>query len=212
MHACPLCFKKDSFSLVKGPDSRVYQKCKQCRLISADPASHQSFEREKERYLTHNNGIEEEGYVNFLNQAVEPALPLLQKGTKGLDFGCGPTPTLSLLLEQQGYTCDIYDPIFFPDMPGEAYDFVFATECFEHFFSPDKEIKYIKGLLKPGGLLIIKTEPWKSTEQFLSWYYAKDKTHVCFYHYQTIEFIAFRYKFEMIDSGNDTVFIMRNEL
>jgi cyclopropane fatty-acyl-phospholipid synthase-like methyltransferase len=39
----------------------------------------------------------------FLSQVFNPVMVHLKKGAKGLDFGCGPGPTLSLMFEKQGY-------------------------------------------------------------------------------------------------------------
>jgi len=206
---CPLCFNKGSFTVVNGPDSRTYRECNKCRLIFTETRHLPLAKIEKKRYLTHNNGIQYKGYVDFLNQAIEPALPLMHKDMHGLDFGCGPTPTLSVILEQQGYACDNYDPFFFPDLPEKLYDFIFATECFEHFFFPAKEMQGIKRLLKPGGILIVMTETWKSAEAFASWYYAKDSTHVSFFHSHTFGYIAEKYGFEKLESCNDRVMLMQ---
>ncbi len=211
MVMCPLCFNKESFVVVEGPDSRMYRECKKCSLIFTESRFLPSKESERKRYLTHNNGIQYKGYINFLNQAIEPALPLLTNKMQGLDFGCGPEPTLSVLLEKKGFSCDNYDPFFFPEMPGDAYDFVFATECFEHFFFPEKEIQRIKNLLKPEGILIVMTETWKSAEAFKTWYYPKDFTHVSFYHNQTFDFIAAKFGFKAIESNKERVMILQKE-
>lgn len=213
MRSCPLCFNnKESLKSVEGPDARAYMACNRCKLIFTETPFLPAEKSEKERYLTHNNGIQYKGYVNFLNQAVEPALPLLKKHMHGLDFGCGPVPTLSLILEQKGITCDDYDPFFFPDIPPKCYDFIFATESFEHFFYPAKEISLIKDLLKPGGILIIMTETWKSTGEFTDWYYAKDFTHVSFFHNKTFEFIAREFGFEFLKSHKDRVMVLRKKV
>lgn len=209
MIICPLCFNKDFFTVVKGPDLRAYTKCNKCLLIFTEPSYLPSEKSEKERYLTHKNGIQYKGYVDFLNQAIEPALPLLSKAMLGLDFGCGPTPTLSVILEQKGFTCDNYDPLFFPELPEKKYDFIFATECFEHFFFPAKEIQRINKLLKPGGILIVMTEKWKTAEAFSSWYYARDSTHVSFFHNQTFGFISEKFGFETIESNNKRVMLLQ---
>lgn len=72
---------------------------------------------------------------------------------KGLDYGCGPVPLLSKIIGQMDMECDEYDPIFSPVQQLEQqYDFIFATECFEHFFLPAKELKQLKGLLNEGGI------------------------------------------------------------
>ncbi|MBS0010446.1 MAG: class I SAM-dependent methyltransferase [Bacteroidales bacterium] len=209
MVICPLCNNKESLKIIKGPDSRAYRECDQCRLIFTEARFLPSEESEKKRYLTHKNGIQYKGYVNFLNRAIEPALPFLNKDMRGLDFGCGPSPTLSVILEQKGLICDNYDIFFFPDLPREKYDFIFATECFEHFFFPAKEIQHIKSLLKANGILIIMTETWKSVKAFTNWYYARDFTHVSFFHIQTFDFIAQKFEFEILKCINERVVIMR---
>jgi SAM-dependent methyltransferase len=205
---CPLCFNKQSLTPVKGPGLRDYLFCGKCKLIFADARFFLPLEEEKKRYLTHNNGIQYPGYVKFLNQAIEPALPHLTKGMIGLDYGCGPNPTLSLLIEKQGYKCDNYDPIFSPELSRKFFDFVFATECFEHFFFPEKEMKKLSNLLKPGGLLIVMTDKWKSIDAFLNWSYARDNTHVSFYHSYTFDFIAEKFKFQIVDNSHERVIIM----
>jgi len=211
MTICPLCFNKDPLSLTRGPDARAYRACNVCRLIFAEPQHHPSEKSEKDRYLTHENGIRHPGYVNFLKQAIVPALPFLNKGMHGLDFGCGPIPTLSIILKRMGFACDDYDPLFFPGIPGKEYDFIFATESFEHFFYPAKEIRRIKDLLKPGGLLIVMTETWKSTEAFVNWNYARDFTHVCFFHSTTFDFIAKTFGFDIQVCHHERVWLLKKQ-
>jgi SAM-dependent methyltransferase len=209
MILCPLCLNKESFEIVKGPDSRAYRGCNKCKLIFTETRFQPAKKNEKKRYLTHNKGIQYKGYGNFLNQAIEPALPLLTNDMQGLDFGCGPEPTLSAMLREKGISCDDYDPIFFPEMPEKTYDFIFATESFEHFFFPAKEIQCIKNLIKPNGYLIVMTEKWKSIEAFKTWSYAKDATRVSFYHLHTFRFIATKFGFGTIESNNDHVVILQ---
>jgi hypothetical protein len=212
MVICPLCFNKESFTVVDGPDSRAYRECRKCRLIFTETRNLPTGKSDKKRYLTHKNGIQYKGYVDFLNQAIEPALPFLNNDMQGLDFGCGPVPTLSEILDQEGFNCDNYDPIFFPEMPKKEYDFIFASECFEHFFFPAKEMQRIKNLLKPGGILIILTETWKSVEDFASWYYARDFTHVSFFHNHTFSYIAEKFGFEPMASFNGRVRLMQKRI
>lgn len=209
MTICPLCFNKKTISTINVGKSKTYSGCDSCKLIFTETSFLPSSASEKKRYLTHKNGIQYKGYVNFLMQAIEPSLPFLNAEMQGLDYGCGQTPTLSLILEQMGYKCSNYDPFFFPEIPDMQYDFIFATECFEHFFFPAKEILRIKNILKTGGILIVMTEPWTSVDKFENWYYTKDLTHVSFYHKQSFKFISDKFKFEHIDSNNERVFILR---
>ncbi|MDF1561291.1 MAG: class I SAM-dependent methyltransferase [Bacteroidales bacterium] len=197
--------------MIEGPDNRAYTKCNDCHLIFTGTRFHPSVNEEKTRYSEHKNGTEYPGYVEFLNQAIEPALPHLSGNMKGLDFGCGPTPTLSVLLKRKGYQCDDYDPIFFPEIPEKVYDYIFATECFEHFFFPGKEIQRIYELLSPQGFLIVMTEAWRTEEEFSCWYYARDKTHVSFYHSNTFKFIAGKFGFISHKSNNTRVVVLQKQ-
>lgn len=88
----------------------------------------------------HKNGREYPDYLNFLNQAIGQSLFDLDRGMRELDYGCGSVPALSVLLEERGMRCENYDP-FFPKLPGGPFDLIFSTGCFEHFFSPDKELR-----------------------------------------------------------------------
>jgi len=81
----------------------------------------------------------------------------------------------------------------------------------EHFHHPGIEIRRISSLLKPGGLLGIMTERWTTAEQFASWYYTRDPTHVCFYHARTLEFICHRYGFAGVWLDESRVAILRRE-
>jgi len=44
-------------------------------------------------------------YRRFLARLAEPLIAHLPKGARGLDFGCGPGPTLSLMLREAGFAC-----------------------------------------------------------------------------------------------------------
>ncbi len=192
-----------------GADKRRYYRCDHCSLIFTDPAHRLSGSQEKAFYLNHENHIENPGYVDFLNRVVQPMLLRLDHGMRGLDYGCGPGPTLSVLVQRQGLACENYDPIFADCHLKPPYDFVFATESFEHFHRPEVEIHRISSLLKPGGLLGIMTERWTTPEKFASWYYTRDPTHVCFYHMRTLHFVCQRYGFAPIWTDASRVAVLR---
>jgi 2-polyprenyl-3-methyl-5-hydroxy-6-metoxy-1,4-benzoquinol methylase len=210
--SCPLCDEESILETLSGTLHRRYIRCRQCELIFVHPKDLISKAAEKKRYLEHNNGIQFPGYVAFLSKAVEPALKVLLPNMKGLDYGCGPNPTLSILMERQGFSCDNYDPFFFPALPQGTYDFIFATECFEHFHSPKAALEHICSLLKPGGFLIVMTEPWPTVEDFKSWYYLNDVTHVSFYHTATFEFICREYGFIRHETDNRRVFLLEKTI
>lgn len=210
MTTCPLCSNNADSVPFDGPDGRIYHCCGKCRLVFVDRRFLPSRDEEEKRYRHHHNGTQNPGYLRFVGQAMESAMPLLSKGMHGLDYGCGPDPALSLLLLERGLECQNYDPIFFPSCPDGPFDFIFATECVEHFFYPGEDFGKIKSLLKPRGLLIVMTEKWQTREAFANWYYARDITHVCFFHEISFAYIAERYGFDLTESGNPRVVIMRN--
>lgn len=211
MNHCPLCASAIEFTEIEGPNARRYKQCKNCSLIFLDPRFRLTRTAEKNHYRKHENGIQHKGYVTFLNRAISPAISFLKPGMTGLDYGCGPVPTLSLLMEQKGFKCENYDPIFIPHLDIlKGFDFIFATECFEHFFYPAKEMQQLKSLLRPQGVLIVMTERWHKIEDFKKWYYATDPTHVAFYHNSTFKFIEEKYGFERIWSDESRVVILKN--
>ncbi|WKZ37134.1 MAG: class I SAM-dependent methyltransferase [Anaerolineales bacterium] len=210
---CPLCLASASITDVRGMDARRYHLCGNCLLIFADPSHHLSPAEEKARYETHNNSIEDGGYVQFLNRVIQPMLPYLHKDMRGLDYGSGPGPALSRLVRRQGIDCEDYDP-FFGDHPlHPPYDFVFSTECFEHFKNPQAEIQRVCDLLKPVGLLGIMTERWATLESFADWYYTQDPTHVSFYHANTFDFLCRRFGLTVLwQDGSRVVIFQRSHI
>ncbi len=203
---CPLCNSLD-IRLFSNVSNKTYYKCNTCSLIFIDSIHHLNIIEEKTRYSFHKNNIEDNGYVNFLNKVITPAKQFLKKGMHGLDFGCGPNPVLSQLLEKSGYKCDYFDPLFFPRKKKIDYDFIFATECFEHFFYPKKELQELNSILKKGGVLAVMTEIITAKIDFDNWYYIKDPTHVCFYSMDTINFICKNLELKIIYTDMSRVFI-----
>jgi SAM-dependent methyltransferase len=188
---CPLCRSTDT-KYKSTLFSRNFHECKNCFLIFVDPAQHLKKEEERARYELHENSIENKGYCTFLNRLAEPFSSVLEKGSVGLDYGCGPGPTLSKLLSQKGHTMFDYDPLFFPDKQHleRQYDFITSTEVFEHFHDPAREIPYILSLIRPGGWLAVMTEMIPPDIEFEKWHYICEPSHVCFYHDRTMHWIA----------------------
>lgn len=205
---CPLCNSTDNKKFEAG--NRIYYLCQTCELTFMDSACHLSAEEEKKRYSFHQNNAEDNGYVAFLNRAIEPAISFLNKDMHGFDYGCGPNPVLAHLVSEKGFKCDFYDPYFFPECKFDRkYDFIFATECFEHFFNPGMEIERISELLKTNGILSIMTELWNPVDDFSAWYYKNDPTHVCFYSKNTIDYICDNFHFIKIYTDDKRVIILK---
>ena len=165
---------------------------------------------EKKRYSFHQNSIDDEGYVTFLGRVIEPMMKYLSEGMKGLDYGCGQNPVLAQIIKDKGFECDFYDPFFFPQCNFEGkYDFIFATECFEHFFNPCHELDKICTMLNSDGILGIMTEFLPQNTDFADWYYKNDPTHVCFFDGKSINFICEKYNFKELYNDNHRVIILR---
>lgn len=198
MPNCPLCLHPElkAFIAVHG---REYHRCPNCLLIVLDQKHWLTAEAEKARYELHQNNPQDPGYRKFLKRLADPLRKLLPAKATGLDFGCGPGPTLSALFEEQGYSMQKYDPYFFPDAAclEQQYDFVTCTEVLEHLRNPRSEIEKMVGLLYQGGTLAVMTELLTPQIKFSDWPYIRDQSHVAFYCPETMEWIANDFKLTM---------------
>lgn len=206
---CPLCESTNCKTLNK-INSKIYHRCNNCGLFFLDKSHFLNSEEEKTRYNFHQNNIEDKGYVKFLNQLAEPLEKFLEKNSQGLDFGCGPNPVLAELFNRKNFYCAYYDPFFYPKLNKKfCYDFITASECFEHFFSVKKEIELINSILKPKGYLGIMNELVTDFTDFENWYYIKDPSHVCFYSLKSFEFICEKYNYSLRFTDNKRVIILQ---
>lgn len=183
--------------------SWTYWRCQQCDIVFRDPQSYLNHMQERARYQTHNNCIEDEGYTRFLNPVVQMVLKYVPAGARGLDFGCGPGPTLSELIRRQGYECVDYDPFFRQEnqLLETKYDFVTCTEVVEHFYHPKKEFNKIDRVLKRGGHFIVMTDNRREEREFANWGYRHDPTHVCFFNENSWQFVADRWQWQLLAVG-----------
>jgi hypothetical protein len=204
--SCPLCHSVSPQPIAYDEN---YILCKNCNLIYLHPHLRVDPETERKRYLLHQNNSEKQGYIDFLNKIIVPALLLLDSGMSGLDYGCGPSPVLSGLLQKKGIGCENYDPFFFPKVLQNQYQFIISTECFEHFYDPFQEITKITHLISPRGYLMIMTEWWQDLDHFKNWHYKRDYTHVCFYHYSTMQYISKNFGFKIVYKDLERVVIFQ---
>lgn len=189
----------------------MFYKCPLCGLVFADPADQLDRTQEKLRYDCHENNPADEGYRNFLRQLADPLLQKLTPGQSGLDFGCGPGPTLSGLLEDAGMHMSLYDPFYAPDQSvlNQQYDFVTCSEVVEHFNHPLQSWQQLTGLVRPGGWLGVMTSLFTPRIDFASWHYPKDLTHVCFYSPQTLDWLADRFSLT-VEAINESVILFQS--
>jgi len=191
---CPLCLSS-ALGRLEPIESKIYWRCAVCGLTFLSPEHRLNPESERARYEQHQNNREDFRYRKFLIRLSDPLVPRLKPGAEGLDYGSGPGPTLSVMLEEQGYKMKIYDPYFAPetDVLKRTYDFITCTETVEHFYYPSEQFQQLDRLLRRGGYLGILTGMLKSDEQFPGWYYHRDPTHVCFMNKMTMDWIATRF-------------------
>lgn len=192
---CPLC-ESDSKPLIQN-----YFICLNCDLRFLDSKLFLSPEKEKQRYLEHNNDINDSRYQQFVTPLVNEVQNHFNKNSKGLDFGAGTGPVLAKLLSENGYEMTIYDPYFHPDKSSldKTYDFVVSSEVIEHFYYPKKEFLKLKELLKPNGMLSVMTEIYHEGIDFNSWYYRRDPSHVVFYSEKTLHWLAKSFGFKSFE-------------
>ena len=164
---------------------------------------------EKAHYDTHQNNPQDADYRKFLNRLLAPLKDKLAPGACGLDFGAGPGPTLSIMLEELGFPMNIYD-IFYANDPSvlqQQYDFITISETVEHLHNPGKELQRLWTLLKPGGLLGIMTQLITDETLFPNWYYKRDPTHVCFYSRPTFHWLAKQWQASLEFAAKDVILI-----
>ena len=188
---CIVC-KSKSTETFKTRDNKEYWSCDNCSAKFLDQKHYISMTEEKERYLEHNNRVDDKNYRDFLSRLSTPLKEKLSPNCKGLDFGCGHGPALADMLRSDGFDVDLYDPFFFPNKGvfSKQYDFITSSETVEHFFDPFKEFDTLNNLLAPKGWLAIMTSFLTTGDAFEDWYYRRDPTHVVFYSERTFEIIA----------------------
>ncbi len=203
---CPLCSSTDTSAYFSNKDASYYS-CSQCDLVFTPKSYHLSDTDEKSRYDSHQNNPEDQGYRAFLSQVFDPVLGCIKPGAKGLDFGCGPGPTLSVMFEELGYSVDLFDKFYANDQSifNNKYDFITATEVAEHLDNPGDELTRLFNMLRAGGVLAVMTKVLNEQVDFKAWYYKDDPTHICFFSRNTMNHLAKLWGARIDFYGNDVV-------
>jgi len=207
---CPLCLNKNTEHYHRD-NVREYLQCTVCQLVFVKPENYLNAETEKAIYDLHQNSPDDEGYRGFLNKLIQPLSQRLQVGMKGLDFGCGPAPTISVMLAESGYSMENYDVFYanHPELLQKKYDFITCTEVIEHLHYPYKELTLLSNLLNEQGYLGMMTKRVIDKSRFANWHYKNDPTHVCFYSEDTFEFIAEYWNFKLQVINSDCVILKK---
>ena len=204
--ACPLCHSAETEQFHQDKN-RLYRRCSTCQLTFVPKEFHLSANAEKAQYDLHQNSPADEGYRRFLSRVCIPVAQRIKPGSRGLDFGSGPGPTLSGMFCELGHNVQIYDPFYAVDdsILNSEYDFVTATEVVEHFREPRIELEKIWNCVGAGSVLGIMTKLAQGQIAFSNWHYKNDLTHVSFFSRPTFEWLAGQWKSELQFIGNDVM-------
>ncbi len=208
---CPLCHcgrGKDFFQ-----DDREYFRCPVCSLVYVPSHSIVTVAEEKAVYDLHENRPDDPGYRRFLSRLFVPLCEHLRPHSRGLDFGSGPGPTLSVMLEEAGHAVSIYDPLYAPDQSvlESQYDFITASEVVEHVRHPREELDRIWNCLQPRGWLGVMTKRVIDRKAFATWHYKGDPTHIRFFSVEAFQWLASHWKARLLIVDADVVLFKKNE-
>ena len=207
---CLLCGQVTPTNFYKDRQ-RAYHHCVRCDLIYVDKCFHLDALEEKDIYDQHENDENDLGYRKFLGRFFDPLDAKLKKGARGLDFGSGPGPVLSLMFSEAGYQMSIYDKFYAADKSifQDQYDFISSTEVIEHLADPLKELDRLWSCLKPQGYLGLMTKLSIGEQSFPTWHYKNDPTHIGFYSKGTFAYLAKRLNASIEFFGKDVILLRK---
>ena len=182
--------------------------CDSCNLVSVADEFLLSSTDEKSIYDRHENNSDDEGYRKFLSRAFDPLKERVSNNAVGLDFGCGPGPTISQMGNEIGMKIENYDLYYFnyPALLQQKYDFVILTEVIEHIADSASLLQQLNSILKPNATLAIMTKRVVNHQRFKNWHYKNDLTHIRFYSIKTFEWIAKKLNWQLEIIDKDVVF------
>jgi hypothetical protein len=187
-HTCPLCCSLETKHFAINY-KRPFYCCQACGLIFLDPAHILKNSESNERYLQHENAIEDQQYLNWCSLFLDKFKSLIKVDDEILDYGAGPVKAFAHLLPT--YNVESYDPLFFADekILQKKYDVIICQEVVEHFVEVKLDWEKMLSLLKPQGLIFIRTSLYHSKLDFSNWHYPRDLTHVSIYSQKSVEWI-----------------------
>ena len=230
---CPVCYSKDFVFLYGKKDSKLEiedrrLRCRSCGVIFIQNRLSPEFIIWKfyqkrnpigptEKYL------EKKKYLKKIAEKLEKFLP---EGASVFDIGCGGGAFLKFLLDK-GYKVSglevgesakeeaervlgIKDVVRVGDFletnfKGETFSAILITDVVEHLHNPHLYLEKISSILKPGGLIIIRTPNSDSLMQRLlksRWMLASPR-HVVLYNRESISFLLMKNSFCIIDFCNE---------
>jgi len=190
----------------------AYDVCPECGYTRKKACFHPEPAAEKAVYDTHENTMENEGYVRMLEDFLDRAVHPFHAPSHALDFGCGPGPVLYELLLRRGFSVRRYDPYYYPDRSvfTETYGVITATEVYEHLAHPLEETKRLAARLEKGGILAVMTKfrPPKD-EDFLTWWYRRDVSHIGFFTAEAFRVLAKRTELRLRHTDREKIVVLQ---
>lgn len=207
---CPVCEGPGEFYYRDEARNLEYLACSSCATVFLHPRLRLSGGAERKRYEQHENDPQDLGYRSFLQPLVEAVREEHFAGQRGLDFGCGPTASLQRILDEGGLQMSAYDVFFHPhrELLAESYDFIVASEVFEHLYNPRAEMETLRRALRSNGALWIMTSVFEEGLDFSSWAYRSDPTHVIFYSPRALGLLAQEFGFKSPERRHKRVWKM----
>ena len=188
---CPLCHSGGATKQFIS-EGREFFECAICDLLFVGSSHFLTKEEEKKRYDCHENDSSDQRYRTFLSRIKVPLTPKLSPGMNGLDFGCGASDAMARIFQESGFSMERYDPIYGPQLSkaSSKFDFITCSEVVEHFRAPAREFELMHSLLREGGWLAVMTNIRDEYRSDSTWWYLRDRTHICFYAEQTFNWIG----------------------
>lgn len=206
---CPLCYSP-ALTLFCRDRRRDYLRCRHCALVHVPSHFWLTPDAERAEYDKHENDPNDAGYRRFLSRLSTPLSAMLHERSGGLDFGCGPGPTLSVMLEEAGHRMALYDKFYYRNESvwDTQYDFICATEVVEHLAQPQVVLRYLWSHLQAQGLFGVMTKVVTSQQAFSRWHYKNDPTHIVFFSVESFAWLARFWRAECVQVAAD-VFILK---
>jgi hypothetical protein len=190
---------------------RKYLECTECSLVFVPRHELVSDSQEKERYDHHQNSASDPHYQSYLQNIVSSLRPYLHPGDVGLDFGCGKAKVMEELLQNLCLRVNSFDLYYHrrEDFLKDSYNFIIMSEVIEHLRTPLPEMRRLSALLKPKGMIFIKTRFLPKREEFSNWFYKRDITHVQFFNDKSLNVLADRLGLSHFEVMGEDLFLLR---
>ena len=209
---CKLCHQDVDSFYDEHMQCQTYH-CTSCEFIFKDPNAIVSLDKELKVYKQHNNSEENLGYVAMFQEFMEKTfLPYRKQITTVLDFGSGPNPVLAKVMQKEGFDVAYYDKFFSPQKVYEnkQYDLITSTEVIEHIADIHEVMELFSKHLHPNGYLALMTQfHTNNIDEYLTWWYRRDPTHISFFRPHTFKLLAKEFGFILLYHGDKKLILLQ---